>query len=165
MLALRYAYVLALVVWLGGMAVLGVLVAPTTFEVLQAADPAAGRELAGALFGMTLARFQYVAYACGATLLVSIVVMALLGPRPSSFGVRTAIIAMMLAVAVYSGMWVLRDIQHLQAAAGTLPSQLPATDARRIRFDQLHVLSTRLMGVNMIGALVLLYWEAREHAG
>ena len=32
MLALRYAYVLALVIWLGGMVVLGALVAPATFK-------------------------------------------------------------------------------------------------------------------------------------
>jgi hypothetical protein len=34
---------------------------------------------------------------------------------------------------------------------------------RRIRFDALHQLSTRLMMINVAGALVLLYWEAREH--
>ena len=33
---------------------------------------------------------------------------------------------------------------------------------RRARFDYLHQLSTRLMMINMVGALLLLYWEARE---
>jgi uncharacterized membrane protein len=37
-LALRYIYVLALVVWLGGIVVLGAIAAPTTFQVLQATD-------------------------------------------------------------------------------------------------------------------------------
>jgi uncharacterized membrane protein len=46
MFALRYVYVLALVVWLGGMLMLGAVVAPTTFQVLQASAPATGRELA-----------------------------------------------------------------------------------------------------------------------
>ena len=45
MLALRYVYVLALVVWLGGMVILGALVAPTVFQVLQSADPAGGRRI------------------------------------------------------------------------------------------------------------------------
>src|SRR5688572_7635932 len=62
MLALRYAYVLALVLWLGGMVVLGAIVAPATFQVLEASAPAVGRALAGALFGTILARFHYVAY-------------------------------------------------------------------------------------------------------
>mgnify|MGYP003343052626 CR=1 FL=1 len=57
MLALRYVYVLALVVWLGGMVVLGAIVAPTTFQVLQAREPVTGRALAGELFGTIIARF------------------------------------------------------------------------------------------------------------
>jgi hypothetical protein len=43
-----------------------------------------------------------------------------------------------------------------------VPSRLPAGDVRRLRFDALHLLSTRLMMLNIAGALVLLYWEARE---
>ena len=49
-----------------------------------------------------------------------------------------------------------------EQAAGGLPSSLPATDSRRIEFDRSHTLSTRLMMLNIFGALVLLYWEARE---
>ena len=48
----------------------------------------------------------------------------------------------------------------MQVAAGGLPSRLPAGDERRVQFDALHVLSTRLMMFNIAGALVLLYWEA-----
>ena len=51
---LRYLYVLALVLWLGGMAVAGFVVAPTTFGVLEAWDPSAGRVLAGQVFGAVL---------------------------------------------------------------------------------------------------------------
>ena len=76
MLALRYVYVFALVVWLGGMIVLGALVAPTTFQILQATEPTTGRELAGEVFGATIARFHYVAYAAGGLLLVSLTAMA-----------------------------------------------------------------------------------------
>jgi uncharacterized membrane protein len=164
MLALRYAYVLALVVWLGGMVLLGAIVAPTTFQVLQASAPETGRALAGDLFGAVLARFHYVAYAAGAVLFVSMALMGLLGPRPAAFFARLAIIAVMIAVALYSGVIVLGEIDRIQAAAGTLPSQLGVTDPRRLRFDQLHQLSTRLMTFNVLAALVLVYWEAREHA-
>lgn len=162
MLALRYVYVLALVVWLGGMVILGAVVAPTTFQVLEASVPATGRELAGAVFGATLARFHYVAYAAGGLLLVTLAAMRVLGPRPAHVGVRAIIAAVMLAVALYSGMVVLHQIDKVQAEAGGLPSRLPAGDDRRIRFDALHLLSTRLMMFNMAAALVLLYWEARE---
>jgi hypothetical protein len=162
MLALRYVYVLALVVWLGGMVILGALVAPTTFEVLQMRVPEGGRELAGAVFGATIAGFHYVAYGAGALLLLTLGMMRILGPRPAAFGIRAAIVIVMLAVAVYSGLVVLERIDELQTAAGGFASRLPASDGRRVEFDRLHVLSTRLMMLNLAGALLLLYWEARE---
>ena len=163
MLALRYVYVLALVTWLGGMAVLGAIVAPATFQVLQASAPVNGRALAGDLFGQILARFHIVAYASGGLMLLSMVAMGLLGPRPRAFAVRIAIVSVMLLIALYSGLIVLTSIDAIQLEAGQLPSLLPAGDPRRLRFDELHQLSTRLMMVNMAGALVLLYWEARDH--
>ena len=163
MLALRYVYVLALVIWLGGMAVLGAIVAPATFQVLQASAAANGRALAGDLFGQILARFHYVAYASGGIMLLSMVAMGLLGPRPRAFAVRIAIVSVMLLIALYSGFIVLTSIDAIQLEAGRLPSLLPADDPRRLRFDALHQLSTRLMMINMAGALVLLYWEARDH--
>lgn len=141
MLALRYAYVLALVVWLGGMTALNALVAPTTFDVLQAGAPLVGRALAESVIGTTLARFQYVEYGCGAVLLLSMVAMGLLGPRPANFAVRIAIIVAMLGVALYSGLAVLGEADRVHA----------------------FLVNGRLMGVDVVGALLLLYWEAREH--
>jgi uncharacterized membrane protein len=162
MLALRYVYVFALVVWLGGMIVLGALVAPTTFQILQAAEPIGGRELAGEVFGAVIARFHYLAYAAGALLLVSLTAMAVLGPRPRAYAVRSALIAAMLGVSLYSGLVILSRIDAIQRDIAGPVSRLPADDPRRGRFDQLHELSTRLMMLNMAGAMMLLYWEARE---
>ena len=56
MVALRYVYLLALVIWLGGMVILGALVAPTTFQILQSIEPSTGRALAREVFGVTIAR-------------------------------------------------------------------------------------------------------------
>jgi uncharacterized membrane protein len=162
MLALRYAYILALVVWLGGMVVLGAIVAPATFQVLEASAPAIGRALAGELFGSVLARFHYVAYGAGVTLLVTLGLMRILGPKPHAVAIRMLIVAAMLALALYSGVVVLGSIDTIQAEVGDLPSRLPADDARRIRFDELHQLSTRLMMTNVVAAMALLYWEARD---
>jgi hypothetical protein len=161
-LALRFVYVLALAVWLGGMTILGAVVAPTIFQTLQAADPDGGRALAGLAFGAMLARFHYIAYGCGVLLLVMLVIMALLGPRPKAFAIRCALVASMLGVAGYSGFAVLGEIDAIQREVGGLPSRLHEGDPRRVRFDELHQLSTRLMMVNLLGALALLYWEAAE---
>jgi len=68
----------------------------------------------------------------------------------------------MLLVALYSGLIVLREANAIQLEIGGVSSSLPVDDTRHARFDELHQLSTQLMMVNIIGALVLLYWEARE---
>jgi len=65
-------------------------------------------------------------------------------------------------VSLYSGLIVLSTIDTIQRDAAGPVSRLPADDARRIRFDQLHLLSTRLMMLNMAGAMILLFWETRE---
>jgi len=135
MLALRYVYGLALAIWLGGMVVLGALVAPTTFEALQTGVPETGRALAGDVLGKTIARFHYVGFACGGALVVTLAAMALLGPRPSGFAFRLVLSGVMLLVALYAGFAIIGEMD-----------------------------ATRLMMVNVAGALVLLYWEARDHS-
>lgn len=162
MLALRYVYVLSLVIWLGGMVILGAIVAPTLFQVLQTADPLNGRALAGEAFGSMIGRFHYVAYATGALLLVTLAGMRILGPKPVAFAVKALVVLAMLGVATYSGVVVLGRIDVIQATVGTLPSRLDAANPLRLEFDALHALARRLMMVDMVGALVLLFWEARE---
>jgi uncharacterized membrane protein len=163
MVALRYAHVLALAAWLGGMVALGAVVAPTTFEVLEGRDPAGGRALAGSVFGAAIARFHYVQYAAGAVLVLTLAAMRIIGPKPRAFAARMLIVLAMLGAALYSGVVVLGAIEGLQREIGGLASRLPSTDPRRVRFDELHLLSTRLMMANVAGALVLLVWEARGH--
>lgn len=162
MVILRYAYLLAMAVWLGGMVSVGAVVAPSLFQTLQTVAPVEGRALAGEAFKAILSRFHFVAYGCGTIAVASLVAMALLGPRPRHFGVRVVIVMGMLGIALYSGLRVLTEIDSIQAIVGTLPSRLPAADPRRVRFDALHQLATRLMMVNIVGALGLLWWDATD---
>jgi hypothetical protein len=162
MLFIRYLALAALVVWLGGMVILGLLVAPQTFRVLQAWNPADGRMLAGALFGAILRQFHFVAYACGAVLLVCLFVMKFLGPPPHAFVARVALVVLMLALALYSGVPVTRQLAHVQSQVSGPVSQLPKEDPRRVLFDRLHRTSTLLMTINMGLGLVLLFWYVRE---
>lgn len=158
----RYVALAALVVWLGGMVVLGLLVAPSTFRVLQAHDPVAGRVLAGALFGTILRQFHLLAYVCGGVILLCLVALKLIGPPPRAFRVRAAIVVVMLVVAVYSGVPVTHEIAQIQSQVSGLMNKLPDTDPRRVRFDRLHALSTTLMTINMALGFVLLFWYVRE---
>jgi hypothetical protein len=162
MFAIRYVALLALVIWLGGMIMLGLLVAPSTFRVLQAADPAAGRVLAGTLFGDILRHFHLVAYACGGVILVCLFAIKFLGPPPRAFIARAAIVVVMLIIAVYSGYPVSREIAQIQSHLSGPVNALPEADPRRVRFDRLHQASTALMTINMALGLVLLFWYVRE---
>jgi uncharacterized protein DUF4149 len=160
--AIRFTALAALVVWLGGMVVLGLLVAPSTFRVLQAQDPVAGRVLAGALFGDILRQFYIFEYACGAVMLVCLVIMKFVGPPPRAFPLRAAIVVVMLGLAGYAGVPVAREIGELQARVSGPINALPETDPIRMRFDRLHSTSTTLMTINMVLGLVLLSWYVRE---
>jgi hypothetical protein len=159
---LRYVYILALVVWLGGMLVAGLVVAPTVFGVLDAHDPERGRVAAGLVFGTFLRRFHLLAYAAGGLMIASLTLQRLLGPRPISYGIRVGILAAMLAVFAYTGFVVNPRVDSLQREIGGPVARLAASDPRRVEFDGLHQLSTVLLGVAAVGGLVLVGWEARE---
>jgi hypothetical protein len=162
MRSLRYAYILALVTWLGGMTIAGLVVAPVTFSVLEAWNPSTGRVLAGDVFGAVLARMNLVAYAAGGVMFLVLTTQRVLGPRPRSYGIRIALILIMLSLTVYSAMFTAPRIDELQSLVAGPMSDLPLEDGRRQEFDQLHSLSTSLAMATIAGGLVLLGWETRD---
>lgn len=97
MILLRYLYVLALVVWLGGMVVAGGVAAPSIFAVLQEWNPVEGRVLAGQVFGEVLQRLYWLGYASAAVMFVALTLHRLLGARPIRYGVRAIILALMVS--------------------------------------------------------------------
>ncbi|HWT45550.1 MAG TPA: DUF4149 domain-containing protein [Vicinamibacterales bacterium] len=161
MLALRYAALLALVVWVGGLLALGAIAAPATFDVTAWRHTADGRVLAGAIFGETLRRFHLVSYAAGGLLLLTLLTRGILGPRPRRFAWRAALATVMLAASLVSGVVVAERIAAVQAEIGGSPSALPADDARRTDFGRLHALATGLEMIPLVGGLVLMYWELK----
>lgn len=162
MLALRYAALVALAVWAGGLVALAGVAAPSIFDVLAARQVPDARVLAGAIVGETLGRFHVISYVCGAVLVCSLTARAILGPRPRRFAVRMAITATMLGASLYSGLVVSRQIERLRRDIGVSPSSLPAADPRRAEFGRLHGISTTLQLVPVLGALLLLAGELRD---
>jgi hypothetical protein len=162
MVALRYAALLALAVWVGGLAVLGGLAAPSIFDVIAARQVADGRVLAGAIFGEALRRFHLLSYACGGVLIATLLARAVLGPRPRPFGVRLILAVLMLAASAYSGIVVSGRIERTRAEIGVAPSSVAESDPRRAAFGRLHALSTALHAIPLAGGLLLLFLETRE---
>ena len=162
MLALRYAGVLALTIWVGGLLVLGAIAAPSIFDVLALRHVADDRLVAGAIFGEILQRFHLLSYVCGAVVLLTLVMRGVMGPRPIWFAARIGAAFLMLAATAYSGLVVSRQIARLQSEIGVAPSSLPPTDARRLAFGRLHGVSTGLELVPVLGGLLLLFRELKD---
>ena len=163
MVALRYAYLLALVVWLGGLIALGGIAAPAIFSALTGVHGLAGRETAGLVFGAVLRRFHIAAYISAGVMIVSLVAMAALGPRPSRFAIRLAIVLLMGALTAYSGLMVSPRIEHLRREIRGPVAALAETDPRRVAFGRLHGMSTLLLGITAAAGLVLLFFDTRTH--
>jgi hypothetical protein len=148
--------------WLGGMSIAGLVVAPVTFGVLEAWNPTTGRVLAGDVFGAVLGRVSLIGYVAGGVMFLVLTIQRLLGPRPRSYGIRAGVIVLMLALTAYADRVAAPRIDELQSGVTGPMNQLPENDARRAEFDRLHSLSTALTLAAMFGGLVLVGWETRE---
>jgi hypothetical protein len=162
MLVLRYAGLLALVLWTGGLVVLGAIGAPSVFDVMAARHIANDRLVAGAVFGEMLRRFHLLSYGCGLVLLLSLIVRGVMGPRPIMFAARVGISFMMLVAAACSGLIVAPRIARIQSTAAVAPSTLPESDPRRIEFGRLHAISTGIQLIPLLGGLFLLFRELKD---
>lgn len=164
MLVLRFATLLAIAVWIGGLLALGAIAAPAIFDIVAARGVPDARILSGAVFGEVLRRFHLVAYGCGLVILAALFTRAVLGPRPRHFALRFAIATVMLGAALYSGIAVSRRIADVQRqiGAGAAASSLPEGDPRRAAFGRLHALSTLIQLVPLVGGMVLLGMETAD---
>jgi Ca2+/Na+ antiporter len=162
MFLLRYLYVVALVLWVGGLIAAGALVAPSVFGVLQAWNESEGRVLAGQVFGEVLLRLTWLSYVMGAVMFITLTLHRLLGARPLKYGVRVGIMAMMMVMMFATGFYLIPRVDAIQESVGGPVSMLPEADARRVEFNRLHGLSNILFSITAIGGLALCWWEARE---
>lgn len=162
MVLLRYLYVVALVLWVGGLVSAGALVAPSVFGVLQAWNPVEGRVLAGQVFGEVLIRLTWLSYVMAGVMFITLTLHRLLGARPLKYGIRVGIMLVMLVMMMAMGFYIIPAVNEIQAGVSGPVSALAADDARRVEFDRLHGLSNILFSITAIGGLALCWWETRE---
>lgn len=159
---LRYAYVLALVVWVGALVAAGAFVAPALFGVLQTEAGATGRMLAGAAFGEVLRRVLLAGDVAGVVMLVTMTILRLFGPKPVSYGIRALLLGAMLLANAYTAHIVLPEAEGLRREINGPMASVAATDPRRVRFDFLHGLSTTIVTAMALAGIAVAAWEARE---
>ena len=162
MVLLRYLYVVALVLWVGGLITAGALVAPSVFGVLQAWNESQGRVLAGQVFGEVLLRLTWLSYAMGGLMFITLTLHRLLGARPVKYGIRVGIMGVMLLMMMITGFVLIPQVDAIQAEVKGPVAELPDSDPRRMEFNRLHGLSNILFSITAIGGLALCWWEARE---
>lgn len=139
--------IIAITVWVGGMAALALIAAPAIFQT------ASSREQAGRTFGLILKRFHPVMYACGAAILIAGLMRwagAFNHRLRASEITRYAIAALMLGLALYSGLIISRKLDQLRARMPSGVDRTSKADPRRVEFNRLHRISTTLMAFNLL---------------
>jgi hypothetical protein len=162
MSVLRFVSLVILAVWIGGLAVIGIVAAPSVFAVLEAHDPVGGRTLAAAVFGAVFMRFQPVTWILGGLLITIFVVRAALGPRPGKLAVRIWTVFAMLGISVGTTFLIIPRIDRIRNATPGAIAALADTDARKIEFNRWHGLSNGLMLLTLVGGLGLIWFETHD---
>jgi uncharacterized protein DUF4149 len=148
--AARAVYFTALGLWVGGMATLAFVVAPTVFRT------APSRAIAGTIFGSVLRSFGPVQIVLGIVAVLAVAV--LLKSRevqPRSGWLRLSVLVVMLLVAC-NAQFVLGPA--IERERNSIPNfdSVPAGVPVRARFDSLHAWSVRLASVSLLAGVGLL---------
>lgn len=138
-----FLYLLCLMLWLGGIAFFGAMVAPVLFTRLTTAQ-------AGAVVTVIFPRYYLMAYACGALGTVLALYLALArGPR-GWWCTAAIVLAIALAITLYDGRIVAPRVHEIRAVA----EEATPDPIRKAEFDRLHHLSATLFVIT--GALNLI---------
>ncbi len=151
--------IIAITVWVGGMAALAFIAAPAIFQTTQS------REQAGRTFGLILRRFHPVMYGCGAAILLAGALRWAGSFNHQLYAAevtRYVIALLMLGLALYSGLVVSRQLDRLRNQMTSGIDRTPKDDPRRVEFNNLHRLSTTLMAFNLLLGFALAVMFALE---
>lgn len=155
---LRFLQLLALVVWVGGIAFFAFVVAPTVFHpgVLPS------RQLAGAVVNRSLGMLHGMGLVCGVVFLVTSIVDSQVATGFASvFSARNVLVLTMIVLTLISMFAISTRMLTLRNDM-TFIDNVPHDDPRRVEFNRLHVWSTRLEGAVLLLGLAVVYLTARR---
>ena len=141
---MKWLYLMALIMWLGGVVFFSFVVAPSVFRTFDA--PMGGR-IVGAIFPT----YYRLGYVCGATLLVASVVFAAAGSARGWWGASALVAAVMLGATLYAGL----VIQPRAAALRPQIHDTAAPQSVKDEFDRLHRLAVKLNGAVLVCGIVI----------
>jgi hypothetical protein len=151
---LRFLILLSLIVWVGGL-IFFPAVAQTAFSLLPS------RHLAGSVVGRSLGILHWMGIGSGAVFLASSLLYSRIsGGDARLFAARNVLVCLMLVLTLISQFGIIPRMDAIRASIGEIDSVARDSPAR-LRFDTLHVWSTRLeSGVLLLG-LVVAYLSSR----
>jgi uncharacterized membrane protein len=153
---LRFLMLLSLVIWIGGLIFFAFVVAPTSFKVLPTTH------LAGNMVGASLGQLHWIAIVSGIVFLISSLLYSRLTDGTAHvFAARNILLCLMLALTLVSQFGIIPRMDTLRASLGEV-SAAPIDNPDRIRFDALHVWSTRIEGAVLLLGLVVVYLTAHS---
>lgn len=150
----RYLEVVTLGMWLGGMVLFSVIVAPALFQVLPS------RHMAGEVVSVVLSRLYGLSYICGALYLLGAVIeQRAQGGSRMLMALAVGLVAVLLLVTLYSDFFLGQRMGSLRAEMKTLfgsIDQTPVEHPLRVAFNRYHRAAVGLLAGTMGGVLVLL---------
>ncbi len=155
---LRFLILLSLIVWMGGLIFFAFVLAPTVFN--PAVLPT--RHLAGNVVSRSLTALHWMGIISGIVFLTcSMIYSRLFTGEPHPFALRHLLLYAMLALTAVSQFVITPKMAALRTSMGEI-DQVALTDPARMRFDALHVWSTRVeIGVFVMG-LIVIYLAAQQ---
>jgi hypothetical protein len=146
--------ILILSIWLGAALFFSAVVAPTAFSVLRGFQLPNAGELAGGIVNRALAVVNISGFIISLVLFVT----ALLFNKRNRWLVFELLAVGVIAIATSVAQWVIAAKLHSLRAAMVLPiDQIPASDPRRVAFNNLHGYSVTALAIAMIAALIAFF--------
>jgi uncharacterized membrane protein len=154
---LRFLILLSLVVWIGGLIFFAFVLAPTAFSIPQVLP---NTHLAGNVVGRALGKLHWIAILSGIVFLASSLLHSRLTDGTAHvFAARHVLLCLMLALTLISQFGIMPKMDVLRASLGDVGSA-PVDNPERMKFDSLHVWSTRVEGAVLLLGLVVVYLTA-----
>lgn len=151
-MGVQFIHLLAISLWVGGIVMVGMIVAPTLFRKIKS------RQAAGDLLGEILWKFDLLTLFCIGALVVTSAIKYWTWENLTPWNLtRYVAIALMSALGLYSALVVSPKLRGWMAfQASKKEGGAASAPASTIDFDRLHHTSVRLMKINLICGIVVL---------
>lgn len=149
---LRFVYLSALTLWIGGMTFFTFIAAPSIFKVLP-------REAAGNVVADIFPKYYWQGLACGVIALMTSIALGMRTSWSRLLVVRVLLLGVMLIAVLYSAFILQPKIQAVKAQVTSFESLAP-TDPLRVEFGRLHGRSFAVNAAVLLVGIIVVFITA-----